>query len=386
MKCRDIKRHISAYLDGELPPCAGDAFFDHLQTCQACCDLVGEASFGEAIVANTIKVRMTAPVSLRYNVLSAISREKAHQAQVPASRRFAWRPATAMAAVLALAGAGWRSFNIGGQPGIPVASNVSDVAVPYSHTTSPSHGLTVAKPRAEYVAPTVTTARPVAVSAKPRSLAVEPGPSREVEPAVPTEPKAMVALAAIGRVTDIYTGDKLANGRFLSRIDGKGDWKDAPSSLSARTHLQTTADTIVTLELLDGTVIKTNQQTDFVIQRSPSKDDPSWEIRLVRGELWVKTSTNVKVVSPSLESRSTDGEFSVRCLDGEDSSAIVVAGLVACHNSLGTTLVGPSQASVAASGQAPREAFSVEDARSQMDWVYAPSPAHNPQDDGGTQS
>jgi hypothetical protein len=196
----------------------------------------------------------------------------------------------------------------------------------------------------------------------------------------------MVALAPIGRVTNILTGDNIANGRFLSRIDGQGQWQDAPSNLAARTHLQTSADTIVTLELVDGTVIRSNQHTDFVIQRSPSKDDPSWEIRLVRGELWVKTSTNVKVVSPSMETHSTGGEFSVRCMDGEDSTAIVVGGLVACHNSLGTTLVGASQAAVAVSGESPRDAFSVEDARGQMDWVYAPAPAHNPQDDGGTQS
>ena len=117
MNCKDIKRNLSAYLDGELAPAWGDAFFDHLQTCESCCDLVGEASFNEALFANVMKVRMVAPASIRYNVLSAISREKARPVFVPAWRRMAWRPATAMAAMLAFASVGWRTFTTSLIPG-----------------------------------------------------------------------------------------------------------------------------------------------------------------------------------------------------------------------------------------------------------------------------
>lgn len=385
MKCKDIKRSLSAYLDGELSPAHADAFFDHLQACNACCDLVGEASFDEAVVANVMKVRLPAPAALRYNVLSAISREKARAVHAPA-RRLAWRPATAMAAMLALGGAGWRTFVTSEQPGIPVPSNFADAAQPAQPSPHAHRALVAAKPRATYEAPAAESVKLHPVTERRVAVPTLKVTAPVTQPAVTAPVRTMVAQASIGRVTNILTDDNIANGRFLSRIDGKGDWKDAPSDLSARTHLQTTEDTIVTMELVDGTVIKTNQQTDFVIQRSPSKDDPSWEIRLVRGELWLKTSTNVTVVSPNMETRSTGGEFSVRCLDGEDSTAIVVGGVVSCHNNLGTTIVGASQASVAVSGQAPREAFSVDDSRGQMDWVYAPAPAHNPQDDGGTQS
>jgi ferric-dicitrate binding protein FerR (iron transport regulator) len=121
------------------------------------------------------------------------------------------------------------------------------------------------------------------------------------------------------------------------------------------------------------------------VQRSPTKDDPAWQIRLVRGEVWIKSSTDVVVIAPSMEARCTRGEFGVRSVD-TDSTVVVMEGLVACHNPLGTSLVATAQATSAIAGEAPREAFRVDDPRSQMDWVYAPTPAHNPQNDGGTQA
>lgn len=377
MNCKDIKRNLSAYLDGELASATGDAFFDHLQACESCCDLVGEASFNEAYFATAMKVRMSAPASIRYNVLSAISRENARPVFVPAWRRLAWRPATAMAAMLAFVSVGWRTFTTSLQP-TPTVFHQSE---PTKLATLPR----TVKP----LTPSVHT-RPIAAPTVSKPIEVKPAvrlPIPATPAAHPSTPSpTLVAEAPIGTITEIRTPGNVANGRFLSRLDGDHAWRDAPADVRVKTRMQSAEDTIVTIQLNDGTIVKTNSHTEFVIQRSPTRENPSWELRLLRGELWVKAAADVTVVAPTLEARTTSGEFGVRSVDGEDSTVIVSEGLVAAHNAYGTALVAASQATVAVSGEAPRDAFAVADSRGQMDWAYAPAPAHNPQDDGGTQS
>lgn len=382
MNCKDIKRNLSAYLDGELSPACGDAFFDHLQACESCCDLVGEASFNEALLANAMKVHMTAPASIRYNVLNAISREKARPVFVPAWRRLAWRPATATAAMLALASVGWRTFTASLQPEPTVAKQAEPVKVAQAPAIK-------AVPRTIIAAPAIRP-RPTAAPAASKRIFAAPVVTahKTVTPVTHPAPPAptLVAEAPIGTIMEIRTPGNLANGRFLSRVDGNHAWRDAAADVRVKTRMQSAEDTIVTIQLKDGTIVKTNAHTEFVVQRSPTRDNPSWELRLMRGELWVKAATDVTVIAPTLDVRTTSGEFGVRSIDGEDSTVIVSEGLAAAHNAYGTSLVAASQATVAVAGEAPREAFAVSDPRGQMEWAYAPTPAHNPQDDGGTQS
>ncbi|HEY3268131.1 MAG TPA: zf-HC2 domain-containing protein [Armatimonadota bacterium] len=379
MNCRDIKRYSSAYLDGELSPAQRDAFFAHLQECSGCCDLVGEASYREAAFAVALKHRMAAPSAIRYNVLSALSREAARPVAIPIWRRAALRPAATMAAVLALAGTGWRTFTSSYEPLAPMAETQAQPNRPkLAAASKPAPRIAMrasvspVRPEPRYSQP----APPPATVHRAAGPAAKPAIQPPVQPA--PSPAVMPHEDPIGVVTYISSPDDVLNGRFLARRDGRGLWADAPSDLRLRTHLQSADETVVTITLRDGTVVKANQRTEWVIQRSPTKEDPAWGIRLVRGELWVRSPGVVKVESAGVVAEADPGEFSVRSLDGDDATVLVASGAVKFHNLLGSSSVAAGQAGVTQAGEAPGDAFSVDDPKSQMDWAYTPAPAYKP--------
>jgi hypothetical protein len=389
MNCRTTERYLSAYLDGEMDAARRDALFQHLTECEGCRDLVGEASFHEAMLAGAMKRRMVAPVAIRHNVLSAISREAVRRA--PARRGFAWRPAAAMAAALALAGAGWRSFTEGPQlspTGTEARALPERVAALPRESATPPVTSRAEVPKAAAVPMPTRAATPEAFAVSTPRPAVRPpraataAPQPALAPKRTTAPLDLVAAVPapsvetpIGKVTSISGPGDIVSGRFLSRRDANGAWKDASRNVHAKTHLQSMDDTIVTMALNDGTTLKSNQHTEFVLLRSPSREDPSWGIRLIRGELWVKSGAPVQVTTPSMQVRADNAEFSVRSMDGEDAAVMTVAGTVTASNASGSAEVAPGQATAAVAGAAPEPAFDMANPKGQMDWAYVPAPA-----------
>jgi hypothetical protein len=395
MNCRTIERYLSAYLDGEMVSSLRDAFFDHLTECEGCRDRVGEATYQEAALALALKRRMTAPAAIRYNVLSAISRENAAPAR--SHRGFAWRPAAAMAAMLALGSAGWRTFTQVIQPDAAATETRSApqriASVPPS--TAPRPTIKPAPERASEAVKTPASAAPVNLSVEKRvgqamtdtGRLERPAPPRLAAgpakpPAAAPMPDAVKAPVApetpVGKVTAISTPGESVIARFMARREGKSAWKDATANLHANTHLQSGDDTIVTMALNDGTTLKSNQHTEFIVLRSPGRDDPSWSIRLVRGELWVKSANVVNVSTPSMDVHAENAEFSVRSMDGEDAAVMAVDGSVTARNARGAEDVSAGHATAATPDSAPEPAFQMANPKGQMDWAYAPEPSPAP--------
>lgn len=388
MDCRTIQRYMSAYLDGEMDTARRDAFFDHLADCGACRDRVGEAAWMEASLAGAMKRPMVAPVSIRYNVLSAIHRGAVRRA--PSRRGFAWRPAAAMAAVLALGGAGWRTFTNAFQPAPPVQAET--LPAPPRMAKLPSEPVQPAPLVTRPSAPAAHQQRHEARSAPSSSARVAMGPRPTVRrpliavpsAAAPADRPDAPALkpskplpapdGPVGTVTSISAPADVLSARFLAQREGKGAWEDASRALHARTRLQSGDGTIVTMTLNDGTVLKSNQHTEFVVLRSPGKDDPSWGIRLIRGELWVKTHSLVVVSTPSMRVETQEAEFSVRSMDGEDAAVMTVEGTVTARNDQGAADVSAGQATSAPAGAAPEAAFLLQSPKAQLDWAYAGPP------------
>lgn len=390
MDCRTIQRFMSAYLDGEMDPARRDAFFDHLADCDACRERVGEATWLEATLAISMKRRMTAPASIRYNVLNAIHRESARRA--PVRRGFAWRPAAAMAAVLALGSAGWRTLTTAFQPAPAVQAEARTApnrvaSLPRETARADAPKPAVAAPMAPAkrnapaprpaAAPHITripaprVSAPAVVPANPSPAAILPAPApparTRVEPNRPAPPD-----GPVGTVTSISAPPDVVSARFLARREGKAAWEDATANLHARTRLHSGDETIVTMTLNDGTVLKSNQHTEFVVLRSPTRDDPSWGIRLIRGEVWVNAHSPVVVSAPSMRVEARDAEFSVRSMNGEDAAVMTVAGSVTARNDEGAVDVSAGKATSAPAGGAPEEAFPLANPRVQLDWVYGP--------------
>jgi hypothetical protein len=382
-------------MDGELAAPVRDAFFDHLTECEGCRDRIGEASYQESMLAVALKRRMTAPAAIRYNVLSAISREAAAPSR--SHRGFAWRPAAAMAAMLALGSAGWRTFTnvIQLDPGQTEARSAPRQVAALPPSPAPPPAVKAVPERAPEAVKTAVLPAPVAPPVVKRAAHSRPTvdlperPSREHRAAAPARPSAAPATPdttkptaapelPVGKVTAITTPGDSVMARFLARREGKSAWKDATASVHANTHLQSGDDTIVTMALNDGTTLKSNQHTEFVVLRSPSREDPSWSIRLVRGELWVKSAAIVNVSTPSMDVHAENAEFSVRSMDGEDAAVMAVDGAVTARNSRGAEDVSAGQATSATPDSAPEPAFQMANPRVQMDWAYAPEPSSQP--------
>lgn len=401
MYCRDIQRRLSAYLDGELPPAMRDAFFDHLQECASCCDALGEAAFQETIVATVMKVPMKAPSAVRHNVMSAISAQTRQPVPTTLWNRLALRPAAMMTAVLALAGAGWRVYTgQSPQPPITVADRPdapTRIALePRPVAPLPKPTVRTARPVAP--APTVPSVKPAPANEKPRTRpAVTPAPAHRerptplkpapviTEPSVALEEPPRETLAAVGIVTRL-------TGTLQTKRASAHDWEKYDPTLMAdvrvgvRDHLRSTEDTVATLELVDGTVIKSNVSTEFVVLRSPTRSEPRWVVQLVRGELWVSAGNPVKIVAPGLDVQSEGGEFSVRSWDAAETSVLTVSGSALCTNPSGKVSLEANEATMASAGGAPDQPFQVQDPRGQLGWAYVPLAPFNPLDSGGTQA
>lgn len=414
MNCRETKRKMSAYLDGELAMPERNAFFEHLTQCPACCDLMGEASYYEATLSVAMKQRMEAPAAVRQNVMQAIAAQNARRAALPRTLvwpRLTWRPAAAFATVLALAGAGWRTFTQSFQPApkpaveareparaIAAAPPVSaprasqkPVAAP---APAPKKPAVAAAPRtaapALKPAPAVKTPAPTR-AARPAPAVKTPAPIKPASPSRAKEPAAPTMLAAapapdqpVGTVSYIWAPGNVMNGRFLSRTEATKDWVEASYDLGIRTHLQTSESTVIEMTLKDGTHLKSNESTEFVVQRAPTRDDNSWSIRLVRGNLWVHgvAGVDVEIVAPGASVRGQGSEFSVRSFDGQDSAVIVARGTVTCDNGQGRIEVAAGQANANVMGEAPGKPFAVADLAGQLEWAYRAKEAYSALDNG----
>lgn len=380
MKCREVRRRLSAYLDGELPQEARDCLFDHLTECGPCSNLLGEMMYTETLVGTLIKRPMQAPASIRHNVLSAISRQSAPAPALPFWSRLAWRPAAAFAGAVALAVAGFRTLYV---PTSPVVDK------PVAIASVPAPAPAVVPPPAK-AAPAVSPATGARRAPQPRPVDtnVAPEPKRRTSaPAVRPEP----APAPDGRV--VPATETLAVGIVtlvtgsIQERTGDGTWADfttdTPVKVSSR--FRSAENTVATMEFLDGTILKSNASTEFVVLRSPSREDPHWVVRLVRGELLVRTATGVRIETGAADIECAQGEFSARSMGGDDAAVVTVGGEVRVANRQGAVTLKADEGTFASDTSAPGEPFYV-DVAGATEWANRPAEPFDPLDTGGTQS
>jgi hypothetical protein len=379
MKCREVRRRLSAYLDGELPQEARDCLFDHLTECGPCSNLLGEMMFTETLVGTLIKRPMQAPAAIRHNVLSAISRQQAPAPVSPLWSRLAWRPAAAFAGAMALAVAGLRTLYVPTAPVVSQPVTVASVPAPAP----------VAAPRPASPAPEVgpaTVARH-APQPRPRVATVAPEPRRAAPAASRPEPASTPTAPAVRPTETLAVGIvTLVTGSIQERA-GDGTWADftTDTPVKVASRFRSAENTVVTMEFLDGTVLKSNASTEFVVLRSPSRDDSRWVVRLVRGELLVRTSTGVRIETGAANVDSAQGEFSVRSMGGDDAAVVAVSGEVRVANRQGAVTLRADEGTSASDSAAPGEPFYV-DVAGATEWANRPAEPFDPLDTGGTQS
>lgn len=376
MKCREAQRRISAYVDGELPESIRAAMLEHFQQCRSCCDALADAMWFETVSVTSMRRRMVAPVAIRYNVLNALQRE-AVQPTVGIWQRVLRQAAPfGVTACLVLLGLHANQRNepvVVRAPEVAVqAPTVVQPALKPAAKPTPRPVHVVSKPEVKRPAPSVVTPS-VPVAPKSVRMAINPKPA-------PTAPVTVVEPSEVGFVTEI-------NGRLLSQRNDLS-WEDAGTDtpLLVRGRLRSAANTVASFSLYDGTIIKSNHDTEFEVLRSPTDSEPEWVLRLVRGEIFVNAKSRIRVMTPGSVARASSGEFSVRSIDGSDTAILALTAEVLCASGSDRKAVKAGFATSTLGGSSLQAPFEVLDMRTQLDWAYIPAAPYDPLNSGGTQS
>ena len=374
MECREAQRRISAYVDGELPEEIRVEMLEHFQHCRPCCDALADATWFETVSVTSMRRRMVAPAAIRYNVLNTLQREAVHPPVGVWQRVLRQAAPFGVTACVVLLGL---HANRGNEP---VAVPAPEVAVQAPTVTEPTQK-PIVKPAPvrvvstpKVVKPASSVARPTVPAApKPVRVAIKPKPA-------PTAPVAAVEPSEVGFVTEI-------NGRLLSQRNDRS-WEAAGTDtpLLVRGRLRSAAHTVASFSLYDGTIIKSNHDTEFEVLRSPTSADPEWVLRLVRGEMFVNAKSPIRVMTPGSTARATFGEFSVRSVDGADTAILALTANVLCASGSDSESVKAGYATSTLGGASLQAPFPVLDMRTQLDWAYIPAAPYDPLNSGGTQS
>lgn len=136
----------------------------------------------------------------------------------------------------------------------------------------------------------------------------------------------------------------------------------------------------IALSLGDGLRVRLNIYSEITPVRAPQPEDPYWEIRLVRGEMWFQNlapQQGLRILTPAGEAVIPPGEIAEASVTVDrdtlsEINLIVVRGRASFQSPQGIALI-PEMSSVSVRvGEAPEVARFLPDAPERVQWAYEP--------------
>lgn len=150
--------------------------------------------------------------------------------------------------------------------------------------------------------------------------------------------------------------------------------------LSAKPLVKTDDRQRIALSLGNSLWVRLNIHSEMTPVKAPQPEDPYWEIRLVRGEIWFQNldpQQGLRILTPVGEAVIPPGERTEASItvDRDNLSEInllVVRGRASFQSPQGIALVPEMSSMSARVGEAPEVARFLPDAPERVQWAYGP--------------
>lgn len=335
MNCRSTRRLASAYEDNELTLKQRMRINSHVLACQACREFLSAFQKREEALRAAFSEPLHAPRGLAEAVEGRLERECPVRSE-PRLAGLAWRkPLWGASGSMLLAGAAaWALFFVNGVtrtatswvPKAPRAASPTEVAA----APSPLEGIPgLSLPSTPTGPDADPDAAPGALQAEWRRLGRF---WRGFAPVPQGTPGARVTPPALPDATEASPEGAHPAGRVrqvdgtLMVAQGTQGWQPVTADfpLQEDHSFRTGEDSLVAFELKGGIEIRVNADTEVMPVKVPGGPGESWELKLVRGELWAKVpgeDYGLEVVTASGRAIARDGEMYVHAVTNTSTTA-----------------------------------------------------------------